>query len=167
MADLVVYLLLFTTQVVTPLEVDNHCGSALRGNIFQAVWERFCNNKASPTCAVCPLHAMCPVSALVAPLREENERGRDIPRPYIILPPLGQARRYQPGDTLIFGLTLFGSIVQLLPYIMLSLKTLEAKGLGRKLPENRNQRGKFIIQQIESYQPFTGKRHVLYEAGKP
>src|SRR5947209_18846573 len=126
MSTLTTHHFLFTAQVTSMLEVDDQSGAALRGNLFEAVWGRFCTNKVSPSCAACSLHAMCPVSALVAPLREENERGRDIPRPYIILPPLGQARRYQPGDTLIFGLTLFGSIVQLLPYIMLSLKTLEA-----------------------------------------
>jgi len=110
---------------------------------------------------------MCPVSALVAPLREENERGRDIPRPYVILPPLGQARCYAPGDQLLFSLTLFGNIVQLLPYIVLSIPLLESGGLGRKLSENRGQRGRFSIQQIESYQPFTGERKIIYQVGKP
>ena len=89
MGILVTHHFLFTTEVITPLMLDEHSGSALRGNFFQAVWERFCNNKASPTCADCPLHAMCPVSTLVAPLREESERGRDVPRPYIILPRWG------------------------------------------------------------------------------
>lgn len=89
MGSLVSHHFLFTTEVVSPLELDEHSGSALRGSFFDAVWTRFCNNKAALTCAACPLHTMCPVSALVAPLREENERGRDIPRPYVILPPLG------------------------------------------------------------------------------
>src|SRR5437764_12187925 len=121
MGILVTHHFLFTTEVITPLKLDEHSGAALRGNFFQAVWERFCNNKASPTCADCPLHAMCPVSTLVAPLREENGRGRDIPRPYIILPPVEGARCYAPGETLTFGLTLFGNIIELLPYIILSL----------------------------------------------
>ena len=98
MSTLVTHHLLFTTEVITLLEVDDHCGAALRGNFFEAVWRRFCTNKASPTCAECALHSVCPVSALVAPLREESPRGRDIPRPYIILPPLGSARRYEPGE---------------------------------------------------------------------
>jgi len=95
MGALVTHHFLFTTEVVSPLELDEHSGAALRGNFFDAVWTRFCNNKAAPTCADCPLHSMCPVSTLVAPLREENERGRDIPRPYVILPPFG-ARHYEP-----------------------------------------------------------------------
>ncbi len=167
MRSLVTHQFLFTAKVSTPLELDDHCGAALRGNFFEAVWRRFCTNKTSPTCAQCPLHSICPVSALVAPLREENPRGRDIPRPYIILPPLGRARRYAPGDRLLFGMTLFGNIVQLLPYIILSLEVVEEAGLGRKLPENGGRRGQFKVQQIESYKPNSPERQVLYTAGKP
>ena len=167
MEVLVTHHFLYTAEVVSPLELDDHSGAALRGNFFDAVWGRFCTNKTAPTCADCPLHTMCPVSAIVAPLREENERGRDIPRPYVILPPLGNARRYEPGSKLIFGLTLFGNIVQFLPYMIMATHVLEEKGLGRKLAENRGQRGRFKIRQIESYNPMSGERQVIYESGKP
>lgn len=166
MANLVTHHLLFTAQVVTPLALDEHSGSALRGNLFQAVWERFCTNKASAVCADCPLHTTCAVSALVAPLREEHERGRDIPRPYIILPPLGETRRYDPGETLQFGITLFGSIIQLLPYLMLAINGLEAAGLGQRLTENHGQRGRFRIMTVENYNPMSGERRTLYTKGQ-
>lgn len=162
-----IYPLLFTTEVTTPLELEDYSGAALRGTIFTAVWRRFCTNKEALSCADCPLHSLCPVSALVAPLREENTRGRDIPRPYIILPPLGTARRYEPGQRLIFGITLFGSIIQLLPYLMLSLADLEANGLGRHLPENHGRRGSFRILRVESYHPLRDERQLLYRAGQP
>src|SRR5207248_764420 len=119
-----------------------------------------------PTCADCPLHAMCPVSALVAPLREENVRGRDIPRPYIIIPPVEGARCYAPGETLTFGLTLFGNIIELLPYIILSLPMLETVGLGRKVKESDWRRGTFTIKCIEAYHPLKQERQVIYEAGR-
>jgi hypothetical protein len=166
MADLLTHHLLFVTEVATPLELDEHSGSALRGNLFEAVWTRFCNNKAASNCAACPLHTVCPVSALVAPLREEHARGRDIPRPYIITPPLEGARYYAPGERLTFGLTLFGSIIELFPYIMLSLNTFEAVGLGKPVQEQRGRRGRFKIKQIESYHPLSGERQVIYQAGK-
>ena len=166
MATLVTHHFLFTTRVVRPLELDEHSGSALRGNLFEAVWQRFCNNKAALSCAACPLNQMCPVSALVAPLREENVRGRDIPRPYVILPPLEGERRFAPGETMSFGLTLFGTIIELLPYLLLVTNSLEATGLGRRLPENQGRRGTFKIQQIEAYNPIDGTRQVLSEAGK-
>src|SRR6266568_4879494 len=168
MGILVTHHFLFTTEVISPLQLDDHSGSALRGNFFNAVWGRFCTNKAAPTCADCPLHAMCPVSAIVAPLREENLRGCDLPRPYVFLPPLGGGtRRYETESQLLFGITLFGSIVQFFPYIMMAATALEAKGLGHKLEENRGQRGRFKIKKIESYNPLSSERQVIYEAGKP
>lgn len=158
---------LFVAKVITPLELDDHSGSALRGNFFDAVWRRFCTNKASPTCTDCPLHTLCPVSALVAPLREENARGRDVPRPYIILPPLGKARRYEPGQELLFGITLFGSIVQLFPYIVLSIPLLESGGLGKRVTAGDKQRGKFQIKQIDSYHPLSKERCTIYRVDHP
>lgn len=166
MGTLVTHHFLLKTRVTRPLELEEHSGSALRGNLFEAVWQRFCTNKAAPTCAACPLHAHCPVSALVAPLREENNRGRDVPRPYVILPPLESERRFAPGESLTFGFTLFGKIIELLPYILLVTSTLEAAGLGRRLSENRGQRGTFEIQQIEAYHPLTGVQHTVWRAGK-
>jgi CRISPR-associated endoribonuclease Cas6 len=165
---LITHHLLFTTEVVSPLELDDHSGAALRGNLFEALWQRFCTNKAAPICADCPLHSICPVSALVAPLREENPPGqRDIPRPYVILPPLGTARIYEPGEQLCFGLTLFGTIIQLLPYVILSVPILEACGLGHKVQVYGNRRGRFRVRRIEAYHPFTGERQCIYQHGKP
>lgn len=164
--SLVTHHFLFKTQVKTPLELDEHSGSALRGNLYEAVWRRFCTNKASPSCADCPLHSTCPVSALVAPLREEHPRGRDRPRPYILIPPLDGARHYAPGESLTFGLTLFGDIVTLLPYIILSLPIVEMIGLGRKQQEANRQRGTFTVKEIETYHPLSGARQTIYQAGK-
>ncbi|MBO0777548.1 MAG: hypothetical protein J2P37_01860, partial [Ktedonobacteraceae bacterium] len=62
----------FTVRVCTPLALDAYSGSAFRGSLFHAIWQRFCTNKSAETCAACPLLETCPVSALVAPLREEN-----------------------------------------------------------------------------------------------
>ncbi len=155
---------LFTAEITTPLELDDHSGAALRGSLFEAIWRRFCTNKSSPSCAECPLHTICPVSAIVAPLREENQRGRDIPRPYIILPPLGDARTYQKGERFIFGITLFGSIIQLLPYIVMSMSQMEENGLGRKQAGNNGQRGRFRITQIDTIHPFSAERRCIYQS---
>lgn len=157
--------LAFTVQAVTPLQLDEFSGASLRGNFFNAVWRRFCTNKSSPSCAACPIHDSCPVSALVAPLREESARGQDIPRPYVIIPPQEGERYYQVGEQFSFGMTLIGSIVELLPYILLSAAQLEEEGLGRRLDENLGQRGRFQIVHVECYHPFTQQRQVIYEKG--
>lgn len=156
----------FSTRVIALLEVDATSGSALRGSFFNAIWRRFCTNKEALSCAACPLHTLCPVSAIVAPLREENPRGQDIPRPYVIEPPMDGARRYQPGESLSFGLTLVSNIVQLLPYILLSLPQLEQGGLGHPLAENQGKRGQFQVERVETCHPFTSERQVIYEQGQ-
>ncbi|MBV9258217.1 MAG: CRISPR system precrRNA processing endoribonuclease RAMP protein Cas6 [Ktedonobacteraceae bacterium] len=154
----------FTVQATTPLELDEYSGAALRGNFFNAIWARFCTNRSASTCAACMLHDTCPVSALVAPLREESPQGQDIPRPYVIVPPR-EARYYQEGDYFTFGMTLIGTIVQLLPYILLSMKPLEMEGVGRRLDENHGQRGRFRVERVECYHPFTAQRQTIYAAG--
>jgi hypothetical protein len=157
--------LTFTVQVVTPLELNEFSGSALRGSFFNAIWHRFCTNKSAPACAVCPLHTTCPVSSLVAPLREENPGGRDIPRPYVIIPMMDEHHHYAPGQRFSFGMILIGNIIQLLPYILLSLSQLEEEGLGHRLQQNQWRRGSFRVERVECVHPFSGSRQTIYEAG--
>src|SRR5579883_692005 len=92
---LTAYHLRLTLRATEPLELEAQPGSALRGLLFQGLWERFCVNKAAPECASCPLVQTCPVSALVAPLRDEHPRGRDIPRPFVLAPPEFPTREEQ------------------------------------------------------------------------
>jgi hypothetical protein len=155
----------FTVRATTPLQLDEYSGASLRGNFFYAIWQRFCTNKSAPTCMACPLHEVCPVSSLVTPLREENTGGQDIPRPYVIIPPHEGSKVYQPDEHFSFGMTLIGSIVQLLPYIMLSIPQLEAEGIGQRLEENQRKRGRFQVERVECYHPFTEQRQTIYEAG--
>jgi hypothetical protein len=62
-------------------------------------------------------------------------------------------------------MTLIGRIVQLLPYIMLSIPQLEAEGIGQRLDENQGQRGHFQVERVACYHPFSDQRQALYQAG--
>jgi hypothetical protein len=152
-------------EAATPLALDTHCGSALRGAFFRAIWGRFCTNREAPECSVCPLVDCCPVSSIVAPLRDEAVRGRDVPRPYVISPPQGQeSGRYEPGQTLSFGFTLIGSSTKLFPYVVRSIQEMEQFGFGHPLPDT-NQRGRIRIREVFAHHPFTGERQLLWEGG--
>lgn len=155
----------FTVEATTPLELNEYSGASLRGNFFNAIWERFCTNKSAPSCAECVLHKTCPVSTLVAPLREGNSWGQDIPRPYIMIPPQAGARYYHAGERFSFGMTLIGNVAQLLPYILLSLTQQEVEGIGNHLNENSGQRGRFRVEQVECTHPLTQQRQTLYSQG--
>ena len=170
-AGLVAYHLRLTLQATEPLELEQHPGSALRGLLFQGLWERFCVNKAAPECATCPLVQTCPVSALVAPLRDEHPRGRDIPRPFVVRPPLvaaatAEGLRLEPGQAVRFGLTLLGSAGKLFPYVVMAAQVMERNGLGRALEANGRRRGRFVIEHIEAYHPFTGAEARLFMRGQ-
>src|SRR5579885_3576161 len=107
--NLTAYYLRYTIRATEALELEQHPGSALRGSLFQALLKRFCVNQDAPECASCPLVQTCPVRALVAPLRDEFPRGRDVPRPFVVRPPLiaaaGQesaALRLEAGEQVTF-----------------------------------------------------------------
>lgn len=154
-----------TFTAVTPLELDDNAGAAVRGAIVNALLGRFCANKEAPTCADCPLLNVCPVAALVAPMRDAGETGGEQrPRPYVTRPP--QPRRYAPGETLTFGLGLFGRAAELFPYLVMAAQGIELQGLGRRLQENNGRRGGVRLQSIDAINPLTGAKQPLFRAGQ-
>src|SRR5262249_40834845 len=114
--------------------------------------------------AACPLVLGCPVAELVAPLREEAARGRDVPRPYVITPPRGGA--YRPGDVLRLGVTLFGRAATLFPYLAMACQTLGEQGIRPRGSEAAGRRGAFAVETIAALHPLTGERRPLYTAGR-
>ena len=164
---LTVHYLEVSVEAVTPLVLDAFCGSALRGAFFRAIWGRFCTNRESPTCDVCPLVAACPVASLVAPLRDEAPRGRDVPRPYILTPPYPykEQNRYEKGETFTFSFALIGNAAKLYPYVIRSFQEMERNNLGHPLSELQGKRGRFLVRQIDAYHPLTGERHMLWKQG--
>src|SRR6266498_3852947 len=157
----------FTATALTPLELDDQAGSSIRGAVVGGLWDRFCANKAAPTCAACPLLRVCPVAALIAPMREDGETGgAQRPRPYTVRPPLGP-RRYAVGEMLSFGLTLIGQAAALFPYVVMAAQGVEQSGLGRRLGANGGRRGSLQIDAIAAVDPLTGARAPLYARGHP
>lgn len=161
--SLTVHHLIFTATAATPVVLAEQSGPAVRGAISNALWDRFCANKSAPTCAGCPLYSRCPVAALVAPMRSEDEKGSDQrPRPYVVRPPRDSGRRYQAGETIRFGLALFGDADIFFPYIVMAVRELERDGIGIALAELGRRRGKIRLNAIEAHNPLTGARQMLY-----
>jgi len=159
-------------EATTPLVLDPHSGSALRGAILSALWGRFCMNQEVSICYGCPLAGGCPVGSLVAPLRDEENAAsrphwRDVARPYIIHPPQTGKESgihcYAPGETLTFGLTLLGTSLKLFPYVIRAFQAMEPLGFGRRLPELRGQRGRFRVREVRASHPFTKEQQLLWK----
>src|SRR5258706_4711188 len=147
--------------VTEQLELNEHAGAALRGAFFEALWGRFCVNKQAPTCADCPLVNASPVSSLVAPLRNEAPRGRDVPRPYAMRPPVEHARTLKRGDQFSFGLTLFGCRLDLFPYVAMALQLMAASGIGLRTQENDWRRGRFTVDEIQAINLLSGETNLV------
>jgi hypothetical protein len=62
---------------------------------------------------------------------EKISLNRDIPRPFIIKPPLETKETYLPGERLSFDVVLVGKIKDYLPYFIVTFKELSHAGLGR------------------------------------
>lgn len=159
--------LAFTATALTPVALGEQSGSAVRGALAGALWERFCANKAAPTCVACPLLSVCPVAALLAPMRDEEQKGGEQrPRPYVTRPPTDGARTYAPGANLQFGLALFGSAAALYPYLVMAAGELERAGLGMRLPELGGRRGTLRLSTIAAVDPLTRAQQQLYSADR-
>jgi hypothetical protein len=163
--SLVAHHLHVSATVTKQLELNEHAGAALRGAFFESLWGRFCVNKQALTCADCPLLNDCPVSGLVAPLRNEAPRGRDVPRPYAIRPPVEHARTLKTADNFSFGLTLFGRCLDLFPYVAMALQLMAQTGIGRRTQENNWGRGRFTVDEIQAFNLLSGETKLVLASG--
>ncbi len=167
MNDFTTHHLRFRAEVQTHIQLNQHKGSAIRGALFHALRRQFCFHKEAKVCRQdCPLYATCPICFLVSTVNPQSGRGADVPRPYTIEPPLGEQTRYQPGETLEFGLTMFAQSLNLFPYVIMAHQIIEQGGLGRRVKENGWRRGTFVLREIATVNPLTGERQVLLQAGQ-
>lgn len=158
--------LLVRAKVATPIYLNEHKGSALRGAIFNSLRKVGCSEPQLKSCHPCTLVAACPISFLLATVDEQSRRGVDVPRPFTIQPPLATPNVFQAGDSFDFGLTLFARSVNFLPYLVVALQEMEKEGLGTKTEQGQWRRGVLRIHQICAVNPLSGEEQILFEVGK-
>jgi len=160
----------FEVEALTPLVLPAYTGPSIRAALFDALQHHFCPASAAGTPSA-EHKAFCPVCWLMATEKSGHHRGRDVPRPYAVEPPLlpgeknRRSRRFEAGERFAFGLTLFAQAVNLFPYLVVASPLMGQAGLGIPLRENassrqeggRGRRGQFTLRRIEALNPLTGE----------
>lgn len=152
----------------TPIELDEHPGSSFRGMLFNALRGPgrnpalgFCMQRHLKLCADCALVETCPVAALVATLNPESDRGRDVPRPFALVPPGPDHLHFRPGETLTFGLTIFGNALSYFPYLVMGLHQAGPYGVGKRRPQEtaggKPCRGRFRLDAVHAVNLISGE----------
>jgi len=124
-------------------------GSTLRGGFGVAFRRVVCALKKND-CVDCILNTKCIYSYVFESFSFEKTSkifgdtfSRDIPRPFVIEPPLENKSIYNNKDEIEFNLILFGKAIEYLPYFIYAFELLgEEIGIGAK-------RGKFFVERVE------------------
>jgi len=109
-------------------------GNVIRGG-FGSTFRRIVCHANCREPETCELRSVCPYTAVFQPFvpegSEKISKNRDIPRPFVIKPPLETKETYLPGEPFSFDLVLVGKIKEYLPYFIVTFKELSQAGLGR------------------------------------
>ncbi len=109
-------------------------GNVIRGG-FGSTFRRIVCHANCREPESCELRSVCPYTAVFQPFvpegSEKISKNRDIPRPFVIKPPLETKETYLPGERLSFDLVLVGKIKEYLAYFIVTFKELSQAGLGR------------------------------------
>jgi len=124
-------------------------GITLRG-AFGSVFRRLVCHDLGEDCKHCALHSSCPYGFVFTPMvpgdAERLRLNRDIPRPFVIKPPVDGKNIYRPGDIILFKLVVVGKAQDFLPYFIVTFEELGRQGIGIR-------RGRFSMRKIEVLRP--------------
>jgi hypothetical protein len=143
------------------LRLPRYMGSTLRGGFGHTFRRIVCLQRERQTCDGCLLKHTCPYATIFDPSpppgAEVLSAQSDVPRPFVLEPPLNGATRYAPGDALGFGLTLVGQAINHLPYFVLVFRELGQRGLGRD-------RARYTLETVTAVHPAHGGREAVYSS---
>lgn len=125
-----------------------------RASCPPACWNR---SEQCEAAAICPFRWVfaTPHPPGVAHLHDLQ----DVPRPFVIEPPLDGRRRYAAGDSLEFGLTIIGRGLDYLPYFLFAFARLGDDGLTPRGPRAR-------LERVEALAPFQPVGRPIYQDGR-
>jgi len=161
----------FTLELQEPARLPEYKGVMLRagfGNLFKQTCCDVNQQDRQVECNACPLKESCAYAYIFStqlPRHSQYLKSiREIPRPYVIEPPLDFRQEISAGEEFEFNLILIGRAVEFLPYFFVLFKSMgESKerdiGLG-------NQRSKYRITRVTSVDAYNEDWNILYTSRK-
>lgn len=146
----------FILQAQEDLILPSYKGSSLRGGFGITFKKICCVNRVESICFDCSLRENCAYAYIfeTSPSKDSDrlKNIKEIPRPFVIEPPLEVKTKYKKDETLEFNLILIGKAIEYLPYFVFTFKELGNIGLGKG-------RGKFELFKI-----YNIKEELIYDA---
>ena len=82
------------------------------------------------------------------------KKASNIPRPYVISPPLETKELHTPQDIITFDLNLIGKAIDYLPYFVFSAHQFARHGVGKKIG---GKRGRCFLERVETLNTSDGE----------
>lgn len=158
----------FSLQLLQDAWLSEYKGAMLRsaiGNLFKKIC---CAKKLDAKCTDCQYRASCAYGYIYHTQLPKDSQYlksiRNIPRPYIIEPPLDFRRKMPAGEKFEFNLILIGKAIEFFPYFFTLFKWLgdpkeKSVGLGSR-------RSKFRITRVTSIDVHNKDWNTLYTPGE-
>lgn len=117
-------------------------GNVLRGAFGSALRKIVCVSDRGAACPLCPIKEKCAYTLIFSPVGMSTaKRLRDVPRGYVLKPPLDDVTQYSADKPFSFDMVLIGDRVNYLPYVIVPLMELGKTGIGLN-------RGRFTLGDI-------------------
>jgi hypothetical protein len=135
-------------------------GALLRGGFGHAFQRAACPQTCWGHAEHCAMSTLCPYRWVFEtphpPDVPHLHNLRDVPRPFVIEPPLDGRTRYAAGDALEFALILIGRGTEYLPYFLFGFEHLGRLGLGKH-------RARARLERVEALRPWQPVGQVIYQ----
>lgn len=152
-----------TLRLLGDASLPAYKGGMLRGGFGTAFKRGSCPQTCWNHPSGCAVGAICPYRWVFEtphpPGVQELYHLQDVPRPFVIEPPLDNRTHYAAGDTLEFGLILLGHGVDHLPYFLFGFEQLGRMGLGGARAPAR-------LERVEALRPWQPIGTAIYQDGR-
>jgi len=146
----------FILKPVEDISLPAYKGSTLRGGFGVSFKKICCIQKSIKNCYECLLKNKCIYFYIFETSPHPNlkylKNLKDIPRPFVIEPPLETKQIYKKEENLEFNLILIGKSIKYFPYFILAFKELGKIGIGKG-------RGRYSLYKVENF-----KNNIIYNS---